>query len=293
MTDVSIIGLGSMGLTLADLLLKAGNSVSLWNRSAEKAADLVARGAHLHPTPALAISASPITIICLYDYDAARSILRSEGVAEALDDRLLVNLGTGSPKDAQEAGAFVAKSGGRYLDGAIQAAPSQMGQPETPVLISGARDSFDEGAPTLRILGGNLIYLGERIEAASFMDLATLSYVYGAYAGFLHGAMLAEAVGINVGTYGNLVNDISPTFGAFFKNEGGVIESDDFTITESPLRISIPAVERILTASRDLGLNTEVPELVGSWLDRAERAGLADQELAAMIKVIRPAAPRT
>ena len=144
----------------------------------------------------------------------------------------------------------------------------------------------------LKILAGNLIHVGEKVDAAAFMDLATLSYVYGAYAGFLHGARIAEATGINVATYGRLVRTISPTFGAFFAHEGEVIASGDFRITESPLRISIPAVRRIRHSSENLGLNAELPALVDDWLRRAEAAGLADEELAALIKVLREKAGR-
>jgi len=290
MTDVTVIGLGPMGLVLADLLLDAGKSVSLWNRSPAKAASLVERGATLVPTPATAIAASPAVLICVYDYKAVETILAAEGAAAALQDRLIINLGTGGPDDATRVEAYVNRNGGRYLDGAIQAAPSQMGQDDTPLLVSGRQSNFTRAEPLLRILAGNVVYLGEKIDAAAFMDLATLSYVYGAYAGFIHGARIAEATGIEVTTYGGLVNDISPSFGAFFQHEGGVIASGDFSITESPLRISVPAVRRILMASERLSLNTELPALVDGWLTRAEAAGLADEELASLIKVLRDGA---
>ena len=287
MTDVTIIGLGQMGHTLAELMLKSGKSVSLWNRSADKAAALVERGATLALTPASAIAASPATIICVYDYDAAEAILNADGVADALRGHLVANLGTGSPEDARKAETYINTHGGRYLDGTIQAAPSQMGQDNTPILISGLESVFAEAEPLLKILAGNLVYLGESIDAAAFMDLSTLSYVYGAYAGFLHGALIAEAVGISTETFGGIVNDISPSFGAFFKHEGAVIKSGDFKVTESPLRISITAVARILQTSANLAINTEVPALVNRWLQHAEKAGFADEELAALIKILR------
>ncbi|MES2055143.1 MAG: NAD(P)-binding domain-containing protein [Pseudomonadota bacterium] len=287
MTDVTIIGLGQMGLKLAELMLEAGKSVTLWNRSADKAAELVARGAQFAPSQAAAIAAGPMTLICVYDYAAADEILNAEGVGAALDGRLVINLGTGSPEDARDAEAYVTRRGGRYLDGAIQAAPSQMGQDDTPILISGSAAVFAEALPVLNILAGNPTHLGERIDAAAFMDLATLSYVYGAFGGFLHGARIAESVDISVATFGRIVAQISPTFGAFFKHEAAVIDSGDFAITESPLRISIPAVERILRTSEGLGINTELPALLHQWLGRAGQAGLADEELAAMIKILR------
>lgn len=287
MTDVTIIGLGQMGLTLAELMLRAGRTVTLWNRSADRAEGLVARGANLAPDPASAVAASPVTLVCVLDYAAAEAILHRPQVGATLAGRILANLGTGSADDARRAEAFVAGHGGRYLDGAIQAAPSQMGQPDTPILISGERATFAEIEPLLAVLGGNLVYLGEAIEAAAFMDLATLSYVYGAYAGFLHGARIAEVVGIDVRLYGKLVRDIAPSFGAFFAHQGDVIASGDFTVSESPMRISVTAVQRILQASRDLGIDTRVPALVDDWLGQADRAGLGDEELAALVKILR------
>ena len=136
-------------------------------------------------------------------------------------------------------------------------------------------------------LAGNLVYLGAAIEAAPAMDLATLSYVYGALAGFIHGARIAESQSLDVSRYGRIVNEISPSFGAFFQHEGAVIQSGDFTITESPLRISVEATQRILQSSKQAGLNTEFPTFVADLLGRAHAAGLADQELASLIKVLR------
>lgn len=287
MSDVTIVGLGQMGLALAELMLKAGKTVTVWNRTAGKAEALQARGAKAAASPREAFAASPVAIVCVFDYAAAQEILQSPGAAAALEGRLVANLGTGSPEEARAAEAYVTGRGGRYLDGAIQAAPSQMGQPDTPILISGAAQSFEAAKPLLEILGGTLVYLGERVDAAAFLDLATLSYVYGAYAGFLHGARIAETVRIDVASYGRVVKAISPTFGAFFEHEGRVIASGDFAVSESPMRISVAAVRRIAAASKELGLNLELPTLLDGWLRKAEAAGLADEEVAALVKVLR------
>ncbi|WP_447757441.1 NAD(P)-dependent oxidoreductase [Sphingopyxis fribergensis] len=287
MSDVTVIGLGQMGVRIAELLSEAGKSVTVWNRSAAKAGPLAARGVLLAASPAAALAASPVTLAILSDDEAVDSILRSEGAADALAGRILINLGTSAPDAAKAFSAQAALAGGRYVDGAIQAAPSQMGQPDTPVLLSGDRAAYELAEPLLQILAGNLVYLGEAVDAVAYMDLATLSYVYGAYAGFLHGARIAEATGIDPLVYGRLVKDISPSFGAFFQHQGGVIASGDFTVSESPMRISIAAVDRIAATSGALGINRELPDLVSGWLERAAARGLADEELAALIKVVR------
>lgn len=288
MSDATIIGLGPMGYALASLLIDAGKTVTLWNRTADKAQPLIARGATLAASPAAALSASPATLICVLDYAAAEAILSGKDLPSTIQNRLIVNLGTGGPDEAKRLESYIHQHAGRYLDGAIQAAPSQMGRDDTPLFVSGRRGHFGEAESLLRHFAGNLIYLGEKVDAAAHMDLATLSYVYGSYAGFLHGANIAKATGIDVATYGQLVNAISPSFGAFFQYEANAIASDDFHATESPLRISIPAVRRILRTSEQLKINTEMPALVNGWLQRADAQGLADEELAALIKVLQP-----
>jgi 3-hydroxyisobutyrate dehydrogenase-like beta-hydroxyacid dehydrogenase len=287
MSDVTIIGLGQMGARLAELLLAADKSVTLWNRTEARAASLVAAGMTLAASPAEAIAASPVTILILSDDEAVDAVLASAGVGGVLAGRIIVNLGTNSPAATKDFARRIAEAKGSYLDGAIQAAPSQMGEADTPVLLSGPREAYAAAEPLLRILAGNLVFLGEEADAAAYMDLATLSYVYGAYAGFLHGARIAEVTGMKPALYGKLVNAISPSFGAFFEHQGGVIESGDFTISESPMRISIAAVDRIASTSGDLGINRELPDLVNGWLRKAADAGLADSELAALIKVLR------
>lgn len=284
---VTVLGLGAMGTTIAQLHLRQGRALTVWNRSPDKAQALVEQGARWAASPAEAASASRVVMMCVYDYAAAEAILGQPGVAEALAGRTLVHLSTGSPEDARRLQAWAGQHGVRYLDGAIQAAPSQMGQDDTPLLLSGNEATLHEVQPLLKDLAGQVIYLGERIEAAAAMDLATLSYVYGAMVGFIHGARLAERLGIDVARFGQLVHTISPSFGAFFAHEGQVIQSGDFRITESPLRISVEATRRILDASRQEGVNTEFPTLAADWLQRADAAGLGGEELAALIKVVR------
>lgn len=287
MHAVSILGLGAMGTTIGELFTKQGFRVTVWNRSPAKAAGLVAQGAEAAPDPATAIRASPLAIMCVANDAAVRDVLAMPGVGDAIAGRTLVQLTTISPADARAAQAWAHAHGAQLLAGAIQAAPSQMGQPDTPLLLSGDEAVFARWKPALEVLAGQIVYLGGEPGAAATMDLATLSYVYGAMAGFLHGSLIAEAEHVDVATYGKIVRGISPSFGAFFEHEAAVIQSGDFTISESPLRISIDATARLLETARAAGINAELPTFVASLLARAGAAGLANEEVAAVIKVLR------
>ncbi|MCY1546899.1 hypothetical protein D9M68_829240 [compost metagenome] len=204
-----------------------------------------------------------------------------------MDGRLLAQLTTGSPKDAREAEAWAHRHGAAYLEGAIQAAPDQMGRPDTPLLVSGAQAVFAEAEPLLKVLAGGIVYLGEKASAAAAMDLATLSSIYGTMLGFLHGARIAEHEGFDVAEYGRIVAGIMPTFAGFLQHEGAVIQSGDFAITQSPMRISVEATQRILQTAQEAGINTEFPAFAAGLFRRADAAGLGGEELAALIKLLR------
>ena len=77
MSEVTVIGLGNMGSALARALLDApqGRAVTVWNRSPEKAAPLVDKGAILAPSAAEAMQASPVILVCVTNYAAANQIL--------------------------------------------------------------------------------------------------------------------------------------------------------------------------------------------------------------------------
>jgi len=285
--EITVLGLGSMGVTIARLYLDKGYKVTVWNRTADKAAALTSRGAVLAPSAAEALRASAVAVMCVYDYRAADAILAAEGVAAALDGRLLVQLTTGSPQDARDAEAWAHRQGATYLEGAIQAAPDQMGQPDTPVLMSGAEPVFRAAEPLLGVLGGGIVYLGEKASAAAAMDLATLSTIYGTLLGFLHGARVAEHEGFDVAEYGRIVAGIMPTFAGFLQHEGSVIQSGNFAISQSPMRISVEATQRILQTAQQAGINTEFPAFAAGLFQRADAAGLGGEELAALIKLLR------
>lgn len=287
MTDIAILGLGAMGSTLARLLIGKGHAVHVWNRTASRTRPLETIGARAHAGPAGAAAAAAIVVICVHDYAATDQILATPGVAEAIAGKTLIQLTTGSPQDARDGLAWAEAHGARYLDGAIQVAPSQMGLPDTTILISGDEAALAETREVLAAFGGNAVHLGPSIAAAAAMDLATLSFVYGAVGGFLQGALFAEAEGLDLGRYGEIVRAMAPSYGDFLAFEADAIRRDDFTIAESPLEISVLATARIEQAAKEAGIATALPSLMADLFRRAEAAGYAREEAAALIKVMR------
>jgi len=286
MKSIAVIGLGQMGTTLAQLLLGAGFEVHVWNRSPGKATALVEAGARLAATPADAAARAQFVVMCVHDHVAAMDILAHQGVWQALEGKALLQFTTFSPQEAATASELARGHGVAYLSGAIQVAPEQLGKPDTTILLSGPRTTVDSAGAVLSAFGGNVVWLGESASAAPTMDLATLSFVYGATAGFLQGAALAQREGLDLARYGEIVRVMSPSFGEFLQHEAKVIDSGDFAISQSPLLISVDATRRIHDAMREAGLDAALPAVIAQLLQRAVAKGFAGEELAALVKVI-------
>lgn len=97
MKDITVIGLGRMGLALARTLLGSGHRVTVWNRSSVKSRKIVSEGALLAQTVAAAIEASPIVLVCINNYSTTREIIEFDQILPKLKNRIFVQLSSGTP----------------------------------------------------------------------------------------------------------------------------------------------------------------------------------------------------
>ncbi|WP_258167965.1 NAD(P)-binding domain-containing protein [Paenibacillus sp. AR247] len=81
---IGFIGLGSLGMPLANNLLDAGYPLVVHNRTASKAEPLIAQGARLASRPDEAVAAGGIVVTILWDDASVESIVMSDGFLEKL-----------------------------------------------------------------------------------------------------------------------------------------------------------------------------------------------------------------
>lgn len=283
MSDITMIGLGSMGSALARAMLKSGHSVTVWNRSPQKAQELVSAGALAAVDLVAAITASKRIMVCVADYEATDALLGDPQIRAVLAGRTIIQLSTGTPKQASDAQDYFASLGATYRDGSILVWPRNIGSPEALVLVSGPQDVFDDAKPFLDALAGDLRYTGANIRGACALDLAYLSRLTANIFGTIHGAYLCESEGVPVQKLADLLPD----------GDRGqyLIEAmqNDFDVSGGGATVDVAwaAVSRIAMQANDAGINSEFPDLLASLAERARAAGYGAQETAAIIKVLR------
>lgn len=287
---VTVIGLGLMGQALAGAFLKDGHPTTVWNRSAAKADRLVAAGATLAASVRDAVTAGPLVIICVTDYQAVRELL--DPLADELAGRVLVNLTSGTSPEARDTAEWAAQHGASYLDGVILAIPQAIGTDDAVLLYSGPRPDFDAHRSTLRSLATGPTYLGADHGLSPLYDLAMLTVMWNVLNGFLHGAALLGTAKVEAATFAPLVNQGIASMTAWITAYADQIDAGDYPADDSTIDTHRAAMEHLIAESAALGADVELPELIKRLADRAVAAGRGGDSYAAMIEQFRrPAAP--
>jgi 3-hydroxyisobutyrate dehydrogenase-like beta-hydroxyacid dehydrogenase len=287
MSEVTVIGLGQMGSALARAFIAGGRAVTVWNRSPSKATPLAEIGASVAPLTADAIRASPVIVFCLSDYDATHSVLDGAGATDVLAGRAVVQLTSGTPEQARTLDASITATGATYLDGAIAAWPRQIGGPEAAILLSGPEPVYQDVAPLLGALAGEVSYLGPDIGHAMAMFNAGLAYLAGHWVGFSQAAAIAEGEGLDVEQFGEMMAAMSPSLGDDLRHMARVVATDDFGDPESTVKTVGADLDRLAQLTSDLRIDDAFPSLAAALFRRADDAGFGGEEHVAVIKVLR------
>ncbi|MGP3918618.1 NAD(P)-dependent oxidoreductase [Nonomuraea sp. 10N515B] len=284
-TPVTVIGLGLMGQALAGAFLREGHPTTVWNRTAAKAEHLVAQGARLAGSVGEAVSASPLVVVCVSDYDTVHELL--DPLGEVLDGRVLVNLTSGTSQVARERAERTARRGGAYLDGAIMAVPQGIGTADAVIVYSGSQPAFDRYEPVLRSLGAGTTYLGGDPGLASLHEVAVLSLMWNILNGFLQGAALLGAAGVDAATFAPIAKAGIGTVADWLPGYAQQIDDGTYPALDSTIDTHLAAMEHVIHESEVLGVNAELPRFVKALTDRAVADGHGGNGYAAMIELFR------
>lgn len=284
---VTLIGLGTMGTALARALLTQGFQLTVWNRDRSKA-DLIGRkGVILAVDAKHAIEASPVTLMCVSDHQASKSILESENTIEALRDRTLVQLSLGTPQDMLELNTMVQAIGGKFLSGGIAAWPEQIGSEEAMITVAGVTDVFKTQMHVLSALAGTIDHVGESPDASAVLTMASMTYLGSSWIGFCQGAVICEKAGIPVDTFGKLMEGFATGMAPGLAQMGRVIRDDQYDNSKSKLKTTAGDLQVVLRHTQEAGLNTELSSLSADIFKRAVDAGYGFEDHAAIVKILR------
>jgi 3-hydroxyisobutyrate dehydrogenase-like beta-hydroxyacid dehydrogenase len=178
---LGVLGLGRMGYPIARLLLRAGHTVAVWNRTASKAEALgKSDGARVASSPADAAFGADVILSMLADDDAVRSTVLGEGkmpmpeplVSGMPPGAIHVSMSTISPALSKELAEAHASNTQRYLAAPVLGRPEAAEDGQLVVLVGGPEDAATACAPVFQVLGRSIHRLGFHPERANAAKLA-------------------------------------------------------------------------------------------------------------------------
>lgn len=182
MDQLAFLGTGLLGSGMVESMLRRGVAVTVWNRTAEKMAPLIAAGARAASTPEDAVALA----------DEVHMVLPDDEVVDAMLDRIAPHLrasatvidhSTTSPSGTALRLPRMATRGTRFLHAPVFMSPQMARESAGLMLVSGSEDIFASVAPSLAAMTSDLWYLGTRPDLAAAYKIFGNSMLFAIAAG--------------------------------------------------------------------------------------------------------------
>ena len=162
MERIGFIGTGVMGLSMAGHLIDAGYPLGVFNRTPERAAPLLERGAGWHDgAGSLAAASDVVVTIVGYPADVEAVYLGDDGIlARAADGTLAIDMTTSSPDLAASIAAEGAQQGIAVLDAPVSGGDTGARNATLSIMVGGDEAAFERATPILDVMGGTVVLQG-------------------------------------------------------------------------------------------------------------------------------------
>jgi len=281
---IGFIGLGRMGGHVAENLLKAGHSVTVWNRSQGPVAELVAKGAIAAKAPEDAMQGDAVFSMLSND-----QVMRDVGLAGPLLDKAAkglvhVNLATISVAFAKELQAAHKKAGLGYLSAPVFGRPEMAAAGQLVTVVAGDAASLDKMQPAFAAFTARVVPVGEESEKANlfkicgnFMIASELEAIGEAFA-------LLRKGGVDPALFHDVLGGRLFT-GAVFKAYGLMVLNKTYEPAGFALTLGLKDVNLARAAAEGLGVEMPTAELLKKNYDQAIEWGWQDKDWSAIGEV--------
>ena len=198
MADLGYVGLGVMGSAITRRLLDAGHTVSVWNRTPEKAEPLLEAGARWADTPRAVAERSDVVFTMVTNTAAVQAVTDGpDGILAGLGPgKVYIDMSTASPANTRALAEQVAAVGAQMLDAPVSGTSITVEQGKASVMVGGDDDAFERVKPILEAIGPKVFHLGPSGAAVTMKIAVNLSLAVQMLA-FSEGVLLAEKSGIS------------------------------------------------------------------------------------------------
>jgi 3-hydroxyisobutyrate dehydrogenase len=187
---IAVLGTGLLGAAFTRALIGKGETVQVWNRTAERAAALAAYGAKPFAAAADAVRGASRVHVVVSDDGAVDAVLAA---AQLAPGTLVIDHTTTSAEGARRRSA---RSDIAYVHAPVFMGPQNALESTGLMLLSGDRARVERVRPLLAPMTGKLVDLGERVDAAAAFKLMGNTFLMGFTAAIADLVGLGKALGV-------------------------------------------------------------------------------------------------
>jgi len=279
------IGLGNMGRPIARNLLKAGHELAVFNRTAQRAQELVAWQARVAESIAQACAAGVVLTMLSDDHALAECCFGEKGILASLPPGgLHVSLSTISVKLAQHLTEHHAQRGQSFVSAPVFGRPPAAESAQLVVVAAGPGEAVERARPLLEVMGRKLFVLGPSAVIANSMKLTGNFLIASMLEALSEAFALAQKSGIQPVQALEILNGLfqSPVYEGY----GRIMVEKRFEPAGFKMTLGLKDVRLILAAADGASVPMPLASLVHDQLVSGLGRGMGEVDWSALAQLV-------
>jgi 3-hydroxyisobutyrate dehydrogenase-like beta-hydroxyacid dehydrogenase len=279
---VGFIGLGNMGLPMARNLLRAGHSLTVYNRTSGRAEQLAADGAMIAGSASEAAREAQVVITMLADDQALRSVVFGQGVLGAMAPGAIhLGMSTISVAFSRELAEAHAAAGRGYVAGPVFGRPDAAAAARLWVVAAGAAEHVETCRPLMEAMGRAVSVVGADPWVANVVKVTGNLMIATTIEALGEAFALQRKWGVAPRAFLEVVN------GALFQsplyaNYGGLIADEKYEPAGFRLRLGLKDTRLALEAAEAVSVPLPLASLLRDHFLTAVANGKGEMDWAAL-----------
>lgn len=284
---IGFIGIGSMGSGMARNLIKAGHTVTVYNRTRSRAEELKRDGAAVSDTPGMAASGAEAVVTMLSDDKAVEDVVFGRGnMLETLAaGSIHVGSSTISVALSRRLAAAHEEKGQHYIAAPVFGRPDAAAAAKLFVVAAGAAQQIERCRPLFDAMGQKTFVAGPQPEMANVVKLAGNFLITTMIEGLAEAFAFARKSNVAAA---QLLEILTGTLfpAPIYKNYGAMIAADKFEPVGFKLRLGAKDNRLVLAAAEDVAVPMPMASLVRDQFLAAMAQGMSDADWAAIARIV-------
>lgn len=279
---IAVLGTGRMGAPIAHNLLRAGFSVSVWNRTSARAEPLAGEGARLASSPAEAADGANVVLTMLADGDAvAGAMSGSDGALGPLrSGSTWIQMATVGVEWTERLASLATAHAVEFVDAPVSGSDGPARERTLIVLASGAEAMRTRLQPIFDAIARKTLWLGPAGNGTR-LKLVLNDWLASLTEGMAETIALTEALGLDPRLFIEAIED-GPLGSPYAVAKARAALAGEF-VPGFALRLAFKDVGLALDAARERNLELPITEAIARRWQEAIAGGHADEDVATVI----------